>query len=207
MTAPAVPAGDRPSRRRPGSHVDAGFTAIEMVVAMSLMSTLLVVFTTGLVGFFRSANRNQAAVTAQSQIHLAFQRLDTQIRYASAISREGVAPGTSDWYVEYLSNYTGVPACTQLRLTSSGRLQQRTWTQGDTTLPAFATLASGVSGTQPFTRIPAGTDGYSLDRLVVSVTATGGRDAHARQIDSSFAALNSSVDTSDAAACDEGRPS
>ncbi len=190
---------------RSGAGGDAGLTLIEMTVAMSLLTTLMVMSTAGILGLFRFGDTNEANVTADSQLHFTFQRLDAQIRYATAISQEGTAPGTSDWYVEYLSNYTGNSVCEQLRLTASGLLQQRGWASGGT-LPGFTTIASGISGTHPFTRIAAGADGYHTDRLTASVSAAGGSTAAARQITVTFAALNSSSVTSNDSACSEGRP-
>lgn len=184
---------------------DRGVTLVEMAVALTLMSIFLAMFTTGVVRLFRSANHNDAAATAQSQIHIAFQRLDTQIRYAASISLEGTGPGGSDWYVEYLTTHTGTPVCTQLRLTAGGLLQDRSWTQGATP-PSFATLSSGISGTHPFTRESAGVDGYAFERLAVSVSASGGPDARTRQISIAFTALNSSAGTANDTACTEGRP-
>jgi hypothetical protein len=161
-------------------------------------------FTAGIVQVYRSAGHNEAMVEAQSQVRLAFQRLDTEVRYASSVSAEDTtAAGNS--YVEYLNTTTGVPLCAQLRLTADGLLQHRRWVQ-DNPPPEFTTLATGVTGTHPFTRRPAGTDGYSFERLLISVSATGGGATRARQIDVTFTALNSSPDSADEATCADGRP-
>lgn len=197
--------------RRPGGGPfriadDRGVTLVELAVAMSLMSAFLAMFTTGVVGFYRSANQTDAKFNAQSQVHIAFQRLDTEVRYASSISQEGTRSGGTDWYVEFLTTNIGSPVCTQLRLTAGGLLQERRWAQGATP-PAFNTLASGISGTHPFTRKAAGVDGYAFERLAVSVSASGGRDARARQINIAFTALNSTPDTASDTACTDGRPS
>lgn len=193
--------GGRPS----GVADDRGITLVEVVVALSLMSAFLAILTTGLVRLYGSANHVQAMVGAQAQIHIAFQRLDAEIRYAASISQEGIVAGGNDWYVEYLTTHTGTPVCTGLRLTAGGLLQKRRWDEGAAP-PAFTTLASGVSGAHPFTRTAAGVDGYTFERLAVSVSASGGRDARTRQIDVAFTALNSSPDTSSDTTCTDGRP-
>lgn len=183
---------------------DRGTTLVELTVALTLMSVFLAMFTAGMIRLYRSANHNEATAAAQSQIHIAFQRLDTEIRYAAGISLEGTAAGGSEPYVEYLTTHTGTPVCTQLRLTAGGQLQHRRWVQGATP-PAFTTLVSGVTGAHPFTRKAAGIDGYAFERLTVSVTASGGRNGRSRQIDVSFTALNSSLATSNETTCTEGR--
>jgi type II secretory pathway pseudopilin PulG len=184
---------------------DGGTTLIELTVALTLMSVFLAMFTAGMVRLYRSADHNDATASAQSRIHIAFQRLDTEIRYAVSISLEGTDPSGSEWFVEYLTTHTGVPVCTQLRLTVDGLLQHRRWDQ-DAAPPAFATLASGISGTHPFTREAAGVDDYAFERLALSVTASSGGAGRARQINVAFTALNSSLDTSDDAACAGSRP-
>ena len=50
---------------------------------------------------FRTANKTEAVATAQSQISIAFQRLDKEIRYAEGISTP-TSSGTG-WYVEYVT--------------------------------------------------------------------------------------------------------
>lgn len=190
-------------RRRLRGGDDTGTTLIELTIALTLMSVFLAMFSTGVVRMFRSTNHSTATATAQSQIHIAFQRLDSALRYATSISQEGAVG--SDWYVEYLTTYTGVALCRQLRLTAGGLLQYRQWPQ-ETPPPVFTTVASGLSATRPFTRTPAGTDGYTFERLTVNVVTSGITDARTRQINVTFAALNSTPDTSDQTVCTEGRP-
>lgn len=188
--------------RRPGR--DDGVTLLELTVAMSLMSIFTAIFTTGIGQLYRSVRGNEAMSTAQAQITVAFQRLDAEIRYAAGISAEG--QDGPDWYVEFLSTYSGTPECTQLRYTSAGQFQQRSWDQG-TTPPSFTVLASGASATHPFTRYPV-VAGSSVDfqRLAVSLTATGGSAARSRAISIMFTALNTSPNTDSDTVCTEGRP-
>ena len=193
----------RPDGRGRGGD-DSGITLIEVLVAMTIMSVLMGMFTTGVLQVFRSANRSEALSAAQSQIHMAFQRLDTEIRYAAGISEQGQVG--HDWYVEYLSTFTGTPVCTQLRSTETGLLQRRRWDEGATP-PPFVQLASGVSGTHPFTRHPVlPGPGVKFQRLAVSLSATGGPDGRQREIDIVFTALNTSPATSSDTTCTEGRP-
>ncbi len=196
--------------RRAGRHTagqDAGITLVEVVVSMSLMAVFMAMFTTTILGIFRMVNRNDATSTAQSQVNIAFLRLDKEIRYAAGISVPG-SVGT-DPHVEYVTTNTGTPVCTQLRLhLASQQLQRRTWTSGSTpvTPTAWIPLASNVGGAQPFTFSAAGdTFNFQRLRLTLIATAGGGSTAASRQTEITFTALNTTLGTSSADICTEGR--
>lgn len=193
------------SRRRPAG--DAGVTMIDVVVAMTLLSIFMAMFTTGVVTMYRSANRNQAISAAQSQVGTVYLRLDKEIRYAAGISEPG--PVGADSYVEYLTVFTGTPVCTQLRLdVDSGQLQRRSWRQGSTPLMpgAWIPLAAEVSSAQPFTRWPADAT-YNFQRLQLQLDARSGAGpaATSRHSDVTFTALNTTLDTASNTVCTEGR--
>jgi hypothetical protein len=194
-----APSGGR--WRPPGG--DSGLTLIEVAVAMTLTSVVTAMFTAGLLQVFRVFGHDEAASVAREQVHQAFQRLDTEIRYAAGISAEGQV-GT-DWYVEFLTTYTGTPVCTQLRFTQGGQLQLRRWDQGDTP-PAFTTVATGVGATHPFTRHPVVVgSGIDFQRLSVDLSVSGGRDAGSRELSIMFTAFNTSPTTASDTSCAEGR--
>jgi prepilin-type N-terminal cleavage/methylation domain-containing protein len=182
---------------------DRGVTLVEVTIAMTLMSIFLVLFTTGILQVFRASDHDQAQSSAREQIHLAFQRLDTAIRYAAGISAEGQVG--ADWYVEFLATYTGTPVCTELRFTQAGQLQLRRWDQGGTP-PSFTTLAAGATATHPFTRQPvvAGS-GVNFQRLSVDLSVSGGKAAGSRRISVMFTATNTSPTTASDTSCVEGR--
>jgi type II secretory pathway pseudopilin PulG len=191
----------RPAGRRTD---DAGFSLIDMVVAMSVLSIVLAIFTGAVVRMFNAAAATEARADASAQITIAVMRLDKEIRYADGISQPGSAAG--DPYVEYLTTGTGSPVCVELRV-HGGQLQRRSWAQGgsiprNTWLP----LATGVTATTPFTRYPAGST-YTFQRLKLSVTATGGggRTTAAKTTDVTFTALNTSLATTSDSTCTEGR--
>jgi prepilin-type N-terminal cleavage/methylation domain-containing protein len=192
------------SRLRAGA--DAGMTLMELVVAMSVMSIFMTMFSAGVVQMFRAANKSESASTAQSQVNLAFLRLDKEIRYAAGLSAPG--PVGSDPYVEYLTTNTGSPVCSELRLHLATRqLQRRTWPQGSGTAPtAWIPLASDVSSAQPFT--VSGADAtYNFQRLQLRLAASAGAGGSAttKWTDVTFTALNTSLGTSSATICTEGR--
>jgi prepilin-type N-terminal cleavage/methylation domain-containing protein len=199
---------------------DDGVTMIEVTVSMVVMSVLMAMFTTTVVQVFRAANKTEAVATAQSQISIAFQRLDREIRYAEGVSE----PTTSaPWYVEYVTAPLPTPSattppsvCNQLWLdTATGQLKYRSWDKGGS-YPRIAgvPLASGITTTEdnagndiePF--ILHGPDQvYNVQRLQVQLTATSGQGASGSEqnINVTFTAMNTTMTTSSATVCTEGR--
>jgi len=186
---------------------DRGFTLVEILVSMSIMAVFMAMFTGLVVQMFRSANKSSATAAAQSQVNIAFLRLDEEIRYAAGISTPGSVG--ADSYVEYLTTNTGGPICTELRLNAaSGQLQRRTWTRGvsPVTPTGWIPLASDVTSAAPFTFSPAdATFNFQRLRLKLVASSGSGGTAAARQLDVTFTALNTSLSTSSAADCTEGR--
>ena len=202
--------------RRPRRGDDSGITLIEVVVAMSIMAVFMAMFTAAIVQVYRVAGSVESAATAQSQVHVAFQRLDLEIRYAEGIS----TPATvgADTYVEYLTTNSGSATCTQLRWRAPtgglpAQLQRRTWTlssppagMNDAAHP-WRSLVSGLTPVvvggvpvAPFTLLPPA-DQYTFPQLRVRLAVEAGADrtAATRESDLTFAALNgttsSQVDT------------
>lgn len=219
----------RVSRLRRGG--DAGVTLVEVMVTMAIMGTLMAIFTTGILQVYRAANATEAMSVAQSQLHIAFQRLDTHIRYASWIA----APGQvgQSWYVEFahLDRSTRQPRCGQLRLNlDTGVLHLRSWTPGtpppaDQAGPALSshivTDPTLLAAEPVFTRQTAGSYPYAgqshgvgasfapdFQRLHLQLTARVGATERAStsKADVTFTALNTSRDTPAGNNCSEGRP-
>jgi prepilin-type N-terminal cleavage/methylation domain-containing protein len=194
-----------PRRTRLPRARDAGFSLIEVVVSMSVMAVFMAIMTTGIVQVYRVVNSDEAVSIAQSQINIAFLRLDREIRYASDMSTEGQVG--ADWYVEYLTTYTGTPICTELRLhVANAQLQRRSWTQGGTPPSTWTIFASGVSDSRPFT-FSAADATFNYPRLALSLTASSGAGstAAAKEINVTFTAMNTT--SSSASVCTEGRAS
>lgn len=187
---------------------DAGVTLIETVVAMTVMTVFMTIFTSGIVQMFRVADRGDAVFAVQAQVSIAFLHVDREVRYAVGITDPGqVTNGNyQDTYVEYLSVETGGVRCTELRLRvpagpsgppdQRGVLQRRSWytAAGPGSAP-WTTLATDVAGAVPFTH--GGIDHTSnFQRLTLSLTAypnpTG--TAGARTTTVTFTALNSRLD-------------
>jgi prepilin-type N-terminal cleavage/methylation domain-containing protein len=212
--------GSRSSRPRAGrlrARDDAGVTLIEVVVGMSIMSIVMAVFTVGILQTYRSVNKSTSLSTAQSQINIAFLRLDKEIRYATSISQSGQSGG--DWYVEYLiKDRTGTATCTELRLDSAGQLTRRTWPDGSTPRPwkDWPPLVSDIGTVgrdaedAPFSFPPsdAVNDKAAFQRLRVRLEARSGAGdtATSTQTDVTFTALNAPLSSDpDTTVCIDAR--
>jgi type II secretory pathway pseudopilin PulG len=185
---------------------DTGVTLLEVVMGMSIMSFVMVAFTAGLLSVVRAAGHGETMAVSRSQLNVAFDRLDRQIRYASGISLPGTAGGDS--YVEFQTDGSGGALCTQLRLNATARrLEQRAWNDGATPGAAWSVLASGVSAAEPFRRENAGSgSGVQRLRFVLTTDLPPGSTGPAPQTDITFSALNTSPLTSSDQICAEGRP-
>jgi hypothetical protein len=176
-------------------------------VAMSVMSIVMGIFTTGILQLYRSANKNTALAQTSSQTNLVFLRLDRELRYAAGFSTPASIGGNP--YVEYVTLGSGSATCAELRLNvTSGQLQRRTWTQGSSpvTPTTWLPLAANLSGATPFT-VSAADATYPFQRLRLQLTAAAGtgRDASTGGLDVTFSALNTSLSTASTTVCTEGR--
>ena len=182
-----------------------GFTLLELVVVMIIMTVVLLIFTSGITQAFSAENKVDTSVTGENQLVIAFQRLDKQVRYAAAISDVGVVSNTTtgklDPVVDWLTTYTGTSTCTEVRLNvGTSLLQQRTWTLNASPLipTGWQTLAASISytGTSPFVLTQPGTN-FQYQRLEFAVTSSYGVNSSksSKKSDVTFTALNTSPST------------
>ena len=210
--------------RRPRTRGDAGVTLIEVMIAMGVMSIVTAVFTTAVIQVYRSVNAGENTSVTQTQLRLALQTLDREVRYSSGITVPSAAAVRGAWYVEFLGvdSRTGAAVCRQLRLDASGVLQQLTWTPGSPPVAGTAgqTLASGLvlpggGVAAPFERQAAGSLPYATpstgigftpdyQRLRLRLTTREGTATSVSDV--TFSALNTSRETTDPNLCIEGRP-
>jgi len=185
-------------------HDDRGFTMTEIVVTMSVMSVVMAIFTAGVVQMYNTSNKTESLAVSQAQSNTAFLRLDKQIRYASGISKPATVSGVP--YVEYLLSGSGTATCYELRLMDS-KLQQRIWPQGGTIASSpWTVLSNGVSSAQPFTYLaPDATFNFQRLRLRLTATYGGNQTVSSANTDITFTALNTTLGTSSASVCTEGR--
>ncbi len=180
---------------------DAGLTLIEVLVAQAVLGVFMILFTAAAQQMFGTTNRTESLSTAQSQLQIALQRLDKEIRYASVIDPAGQVGDT--WYVEYLTTVSGQPTCTGLKL-ADGKLWRAAWPQSAdrpslTWLPLASGVAAGPDQKQdPFQTLASDPDvgvRHSRLRLHLSVAAGAGADAATAETNITFTAVNSSVQT------------
>jgi Flp pilus assembly pilin Flp len=198
---------------------DDGVSMIEVTVSLTLMAVLMTIFTTAVLSVYRSVNRTEAISNAQSQLNIAFLRLDKDVRYASGISDSKEIGGYH--YVEYLNTSLGTEVCTELRFgPTSGLLQRRTWNRNQTPLAPtpWAILASNLSlETDPLTGAPykpfeliaadptgTGNPASNFQKLQIRLAVW----AQGKQVATStiaFYALNTSLASTSSGICTEGR--
>jgi prepilin-type N-terminal cleavage/methylation domain-containing protein len=200
---------------------EAGFSLVEILVSLTVMSVVMVVFTTAVLQIYGNSGTAESIATTRSQLNLAFQRFDRELRYASWIATPGKV-GTA-WYVEFASS--DAKECLQLETAPAivkdndtdglGVLQLIRWTPGSP--PAKnrpgQTIASQLvtDAEGPFELAPANvssTDDPSytpdLAALRVRLTARAGRNS--ATVNATFTALNTSRNTPTTHVCSEGRP-
>ncbi|MEV8503435.1 type II secretion system protein [Actinoplanes sp. NPDC051475] len=188
---------------------DAGVSLVELVMTLAIMSIVTALVTASILQMYRSSGRDESLSIEISQLQTAFQQLDRSVRYASGISEPNAAatPGGS-WYVEWTAVTAGATVCTQLRLEGpSGQLQRRTRPPGGPT-GAWATVASELVGTDPFTLEPASSSTYPHQRLTVNIEVrSAGESAVGRRSEMTFTALNTNLTTAAGSVCtDMDRP-
>jgi prepilin-type N-terminal cleavage/methylation domain-containing protein len=143
------------TRERTGD--DRGFTIVEMIVSMAIMSVVMTVLTAAITQIYSATNRVDTASFNRSQLTIAFRRLDAEMRYAIWLATPTPTPVGTSFYVEY-----EVPdGCRELKFdTSAGVLSLYSWAVTSTTPLNPIALASNVSqmsGVRPFTAYAPGT--------------------------------------------------
>jgi type II secretory pathway pseudopilin PulG len=119
---------------------------VELMVAMLIFSIFMVTASAGITHLFQTEQQTQSVSTAGSQLQLAFQSLDRQVRYASGVWATQDASGNS--YMTWDSTYQGQaqPTCNELEFSpSSGLLQQRSWPAGSQPGTGWNPLATGLT--------------------------------------------------------------
>jgi len=166
---------------------DGGFTLMELIVAIGLLSILMAIVTTAIVSMFQTVRKQQGQADAIDQIRFVVDKLDKSVRYANAINTPAVGATAGITYVEWRAgNLTGATnfdqTCTQWRFDSTtGLLQSRSWIEGQSgTLTAWFTQATGISqnGSNPVFAAPVssatGAAAQTKQQLQIWFNATNG---------------------------------
>lgn len=135
---------------------DRGFSLIEALVAMVIFVTAMSVVTSVVGAMTTNMRQAEGVSSATDQTRLAFNRLDKQVRYASAITVPGTGDDATGSYVEFLvdedddgSSGDKMVKCLQWRVLNE-KLETRTWlvNSGGNDIPgsghAWVTVATGV---------------------------------------------------------------
>lgn len=163
-------------RRRP----DAGFTLVELLVAMSILVIFFAIFGSVALAMFDSTGNQQARSVNTDVSRNVAEVLDRQVRYANAINAPGNLAGSQ--YVEWRAGSTGQPqTCYQWRVTPEELMQYRSWRPlltGTTTATEWTTVGSGVINdpASPVFSItaPVATTGLNRQQLTVSYSTHRG---------------------------------
>nr|WP_296074389.1 hypothetical protein [uncultured Actinoplanes sp.] len=144
---------------------DAGYSLVDLLVALSVMSILFVVVIGAIAEIYGNVTRTEGTSFAREEIGKSFRRLDKELRYATWISTPGKVG--SSWYLEYAVPSTdSAEYCRQLEFdTVSGVLTLAKWdpTGGGKPGPA-GTIATDLTlnaGAAPFTLIAPNSTIYS----------------------------------------------
>ncbi|GGQ85443.1 prepilin-type N-terminal cleavage/methylation domain-containing protein [Couchioplanes azureus] len=149
------------ANERPGRPIgDAGVTLIEVMVAMTILSVITAMATTGIVGVLQQQRLATAYTDAQAQSGRAVLRLDREIRFAedmelfSGTTARPELPDPSLAWVAVAGTATATPglSCGAVSL-KDGKLELRTWAASGTAAAAQPTiLVEGVEavGAEPF---------------------------------------------------------
>jgi prepilin-type N-terminal cleavage/methylation domain-containing protein len=206
--------------REPGPEGrDQGFTLIEMVVSMAIMSIVMAVVIGAITQIYSATHQVDSVSYDREQLTNAFRRLDTQLRYATFVSDPGQPVG-GRYYVEY---QTSDGICHQLKY-SGKDLTMASWTLPGTTPGPPAAIAGDLSlmagpvkpftryspGDTPYSTLPAGASGVGRQytpeffQLRIRFNAVSGRVTI--PFDTVFTAQNTSRKTSADNDCRLGRP-
>lgn len=181
---------------------DAGFTMVELLIALAIFSIFLTIVLTSVITLTKQSTTAQVTAKSSSAELALFQRLDHEIRYADSINWPG-AGASGDWYIEFdtpaESTSTGIALCTQWRFDPNAHvIQMRTWnnTVGVSPTNVWDTLLTNVAvestPNYPFALIPASAAGSSEQEFQLTV-GTGNANVAGAAISSVFVARNSSV--------------
>lgn len=198
-------------KREPRSgEAEAGFTLVELSVAMLIMAIFLGISMGSVIHLLTPASQAQAMRDSTSQLDLAFLTLDHEIRYSSVVFPPYQVSNND--FVEFESTYNSQTnaTCTEVDFAvATGTLQQRTWSAGSPPTnppsgPSYHVLATGLVANpqNPTSNVfslpsPASTSPYHSEELSITLWAASG-SGQARELAESsvtFTAVDSTSST------------
>lgn len=190
-----------PRRRDDERPDDAGFTLVELLVAMGLFSLLVALVMGVVVGMSRETITATNSADNAAGTRRAYTVLDRQVRSAEALNPATNVAGR--WYLEMRLGPTdagGQASCVQWRLGTDGVLAYRTYpVSGTTGTSDWSTVVTDVvvpaaTATPPLRMLPAD-QVYAKQRLDVLLTVQRGGTTRPAQLDTSLVARNTTSST------------
>src|SRR3954451_3759948 len=152
---------------------DAGFTLVEVAIAMLVLSVLLAVFVRAVSLMTSTTTRVTTTGEAVTEGRAASDALGRQLGTASATNTAVLAGG--NWYLEFSTDEVKAGAdrqCTQWRYQpSTQRLEYRTWSTVTLTATSWITVSDAVvnTGSQPPFTVYASDSAFMLPRVAVDL--------------------------------------
>jgi prepilin-type N-terminal cleavage/methylation domain-containing protein len=187
--------------KREARSTAAGFTIIELIVALMVFSIFLAIITTSVLALTRSSSRIQVAAVSTNQELAVFQRFDRAIRYADGINGQGTGSSGST-YIEFRtpsdSTASGLTMCTQWRYDpAKATVSSRTWQDGNFSSATpwnvqLNNVANDGGANYPFQYIAPDSNGRNLQEMVLKLDA-GNVVVKGAAISTTFVARNSAI--------------
>lgn len=185
---------------------DAGYTLVELLVAMGIFTIVLAIVMGGIMVMTVDLRKTSNQTDASDQVRNAVLRMERQVRYADSIVPPKLSG--SDWYVAFETKASGQNLCQGYRLLgATDLLQYRKVDNSAGTDSGWQTVATNVvndptnSAQNPFTRTAANSTTMMSQSLEVHLWATKGTSSTGRaETDIIFVARNSDSN-SDATVC------
>lgn len=211
----------RLARRCRDVRGDAGFTLIEGLISMVIFMTCMAVMSSVVLAMTNNTRQAHGVSVATDQTRAAFQRLDRQVRYATAIGTPG-READGGYYVEFSmfdmtpdGRTTGAPkdtGCQQWRLLGA-ELQTRSWRltpppgSNPRHVTEWRTVAAGVmndlsvAAESPFTRISPSSALLHQGLVVELYVKSSDRPLGRSQVKTRFFARNTDATTESSNVC------
>lgn len=194
---------ERSSSAASGHGDEAGFSLVELMVAMVIFTIFVAVILTSIVAISRSAVRTQLVGESTNSTLVVFGSLDRQVRYSDSINYPGVGP-SGNRYVEFrvpaASTAGGLLAiCYQWRFSVvNSRLESRQWTESDPTTatawsPKLSNVADDGDPTHPFQLDAANISDKPRQKLLITLNPGTDAQTAGAGMSTTFIARNSSI--------------
>lgn len=155
---------------------EAGVTLVEVLVAMSIFSIVLLVFVDAIRVMTTSLSRVSAVTTSVTESRSAADVLSRQLSYASAANLPSYNSTDRVWFFEFESDAVRAGTdnrCTQWRyLASTGLLQYRSFSVVSLASTGWSTVSTSLANdpvTQPPFTLLTSDSGFAVMRLAVDL--------------------------------------